>query len=93
MATFTEINYQGSLRGTDFMWGVHVSGCKAINDDLRKQFGTWRLPYFTKQLIMTDHDASSLRELLDQVVDGECRDLGWGDDNVKVHHCVTKVVR
>ena len=95
MSKFTEINYQGSLRGEkqhDYMWGVHAAGCADIVKEFQRQFG--RKPYGNQlDYVLTTHEASSMRELLDLIVDGESRDLGWGDDNVKVHNCVAKALR
>lgn len=96
MSKFTEINYQGSLRGEkahDYMWGVHVEGCGDIEREIIRQFGRNVVKDGSVDYITTSHEASSLRELLDKIVDGETRDLGWGDENVKVHNCVTKAFR
>jgi len=83
---FTEINYQGNLRGTDFMWGVHAAGCADISKEVQRQFGSKAKG--KTEYLLTNHTAASMRELLDAIVDGETRGLGWGDDNVKVHDCV-----
>jgi hypothetical protein len=94
---FTEINYQGNLRGTDFMWGVHVSGCADILKEIKRQFGYVTLKQAS--YVLTEHDISTklgstvaMRDLLDTIVDGETRDLGWGDEHVKVHACVKQAL-
>ena len=93
MSNFTEINYQGSLRGTDYMWGVHAEGCADIEKEVKRVFHV-SLDSAKRDYILTTHRGiTSLRQLLDTIVDGETRDMGWGDENVKVHNCVAKALR
>jgi len=89
---FTEINYQGTLKGTDYMWGVHVAGCADIEKEIKRQFGKQQAKG-NSQYVLTNHTATSLRDLLDKIVDGETRELGYHDDNVKVHNCVEKALK
>lgn len=53
---------------------IHADGCPAVSKDENRGSHTW-------------HVAGSLRDAMDVAVDPDDRELGYGDEDVKVHEC------
>lgn len=77
MAQYTEVDLVNTAKESNSSWEIHQAGCADIAKTVKR--------YQAKARTLA---ATTLREALDEVVDGELRDMGYGDNDVHVFPCV-----